>query len=398
MRVAILLACAAAIRGGGGLTDDTSHPPPSSLTLPAAGRTYVDPVFHTTILRVTDERDGAHCVHAYSYWPAMNADDTRLLIECDGVARLYRFDAAKLRATYDRPLLGDKDPRLQFEGATWSHDEPDVLYALDRAGRRLYRVDVASGKFTMLRDLAPPDGGRLAQLTVSDDAQRFVATVRGPKDRRALLWDRRTDTIRMSAPSTDFDEAKIDKRGRVVMINRNDGSFTIWDLASDTTDDFSHHVEADAAGGHQDLGARFLASGDAFHPGVALRTWTGLHRHDDLLSYHRAGDKPALNWTIAEHVSLRADSEKFVVVSTYGGDGTWAPFEREIVLAFTDGSGFVRLAHTRSDGASADPAWRYAAQPRATVDRRGRYVVYTSDLGSPDRTDVMLLVIPRRYW
>jgi len=100
------------------------------------------------------------------------------------------------------------------------------------------------------------------------------------------------------------------------------------------------------------------------------------------------------NWSIADHVSLRADAETFVVASTYAGDGSYSAFEDEIYLAYTDGSGFVRLAHTRSTEANPDRAKRYWAQPRATVDRAGRWVVWTSDLGSTSRTDVLMLEIP----
>ncbi len=389
---------------GGGLNDTASHPPPP-ITLPAAGGAYVDPVFGTTIVRVTDETRGTHCVHAYSYWPALNADDTRLLLSCDGQPQLYRFDPATLAVRYDRAIDDDGGPRIQFEGATWSHVDPDLLYALDADGRALLAIDVRRGTTRTLHSARLAAGEKLAQLSVSDDARVFVATIRAAKGearRGVFAWDRRTGrALRPPAAcetkaAAAIDEAKVDKRGRVVMINRADDSFTLWDLTSGATQEFSHHVEADAASGHYDLGARFVASGDGWHAGVALRGWDGLRAAHPVLAYEKVDGKQ--NWAICEHVSLRADAERFVVVSTYCGDGTWAPFEKEILLAFTDGSGFVRLAHTRSDGASPDEGWRYYAQPRAVVDRRGRYVVFTSDLGSPSRTDVMLLVIPERYW
>src|SRR5512147_704992 len=78
-----------------GLRDASTHAPPP-IDLPAAGGSYTDPVFGTRITRVTDERDGRLCVHAYSYWPAMNLDSTRLLLACDSVPLLYKFDGKKL--------------------------------------------------------------------------------------------------------------------------------------------------------------------------------------------------------------------------------------------------------------------------------------------------------------
>jgi hypothetical protein len=53
---------------------------------------------------------------------------------------------------------------------------------------------------------------------------------------------------------------------------------------------------------------------------------------------------------------VRVDAETFVIGSTYAGDGSFAAFEDEIYLAYTDGTGFVRLAHTRSEGAAMTAA------------------------------------------
>lgn len=95
---------------------------------------------------------------------------------------------------------------------------------------------------------------------------------------------------------------------------------------------------------------------------------------------------------------MRNLDETFVIGSTYGGDGSWAAFEDEIYLAYTDGSGFVRLAHSRSAQVGPNADRNCYASPRAVVDRLGRYVVYTSDLGSPSHMDVMILRIPEALW
>src|SRR6185503_11221679 len=76
-------------------------PPP----LPRAGGTFVDPIFGTTIMRVTDERDGTSCNNFYSYWPTFNLDSTRFLIACDGNAKLYRFDPTNFKVLDKGPLF-----------------------------------------------------------------------------------------------------------------------------------------------------------------------------------------------------------------------------------------------------------------------------------------------------
>src|SRR5688572_10612384 len=102
-----------------GITDHSSHPPPD-ITIPPAGGSYTDPVFGTTIIRVTDESDGDLCAAAYSYWPAFNKDSTRLLVACDDIPRLYLFDPeANELLGYDGLLWGEDGLHIEFEGAYW---------------------------------------------------------------------------------------------------------------------------------------------------------------------------------------------------------------------------------------------------------------------------------------
>src|SRR5678809_228360 len=94
-----------AMASAAGIRDYSPRRPPS-ITLPAAGKGYIDPVFGTKIIRVTSSIYGTHCYHAYSYWPAFNVNDTRLLLACDDKALLFRFDAATGTVSYDGPLTG----------------------------------------------------------------------------------------------------------------------------------------------------------------------------------------------------------------------------------------------------------------------------------------------------
>jgi uncharacterized protein (TIGR03382 family) len=398
------MACASRALAAG-ITDESAHAPPP-IALPAAGGAYIDPVFGTRVLRVTDERHGRRCVHAYSYWPALNRDATRLLLTCDDVPVLYRFDGTG--TSPDGKLAGDDGPRVQASGASWSHAAPDVIYALD--GRRLWRPDVSrrgAAGAEVVRDFsglfAYPHF--LAQLSMAADDRTFTFHSRDPATGAkldAVVYDTATDEIRVF-PRGDYviDESAIDKSGRWVVVQGDEVNpgFQLWDLQ--TGDVLRADLDdADARpGGHSDLGRTLLVNSDGFETGLIARRYEaplGAANLRPLVRYrHRDGRR---NWSIADHVSLRADAETFVVASTYAGDGSWSAFEDEIFLAYTDGSGFVRLAHTRSVEASPNRAERYFAQPRAVVDRSGRYVVYTSDLGSATRTDVLLLTIPEALW
>src|SRR5688572_25693465 len=74
--------------------DRQVHPEPPLPALPAAGGTFVDPTFRTTIMRLTDEADGPENQVGYSYWPTFNRDSTRAAVATsDGQTRtLYRLD------------------------------------------------------------------------------------------------------------------------------------------------------------------------------------------------------------------------------------------------------------------------------------------------------------------
>lgn len=399
-RLCIVVSLAPAIAGAQpGIRDGSAHAPPP-IELPRAGGSYVDPVFETRITRVTDERDGRICVHAYAYWPALNLDASRLLLACDGHPLLFRFDDGAVSP--DGTLRGDDGPGVQFEGASWSNLDPDVLYALD--GRRLWRLDVSrrgARGAELVRDFGDlfPYPFQLAQLTMSADDRVFSFHSRDAATGAhldAVVYDRARDKVRVFERGAFLiDESKISKSGRWVMVDGALGGFRMWEPETGAVLRFDAGDGDARPGGHSDLGMSVIANSDGWNTGLLVRGYgapLGAENLHNIVRYRRPDGSP--NWTLSDHVSLRADSEAFVLASTYGGDGSYAAFEDEIYLAYTDGSGAVRLAHTRSTEANPNPDERYWAQPRAVIDRSGRWVVWTSDLGSATRTDVMLLEIP----
>src|SRR5881628_2858672 len=84
---------ALAPRAGAELTDKNVHLPPPPPPLPAAGQTFVDPTFGSTILRLTGPADGADNKNAYAYWPTFNRSSTKLFVDTNnGAPKLYDFD------------------------------------------------------------------------------------------------------------------------------------------------------------------------------------------------------------------------------------------------------------------------------------------------------------------
>jgi hypothetical protein len=85
-------------------TDLGIYPDPPLPTLPEAGATYVDPVFGTTIMRLTDEADGRDCKTVYSYWPTLNLDSTRLIVACNDGPVLVNFGPQGFRRPDSGPV------------------------------------------------------------------------------------------------------------------------------------------------------------------------------------------------------------------------------------------------------------------------------------------------------
>jgi hypothetical protein len=329
---------------------------------PAAGETFTDPDTKATIVRVTDEHDGARCVHAYSTWSPMNADDTRLLVACDDVPLLYRVDRDGV--TFDRKL----DARVQLEGAIWSRTDPDLLYALEaHHGTKLVAVDVAHHRERVLHDFAKelPAGSYPAQLDASDDATVFTFHDRDDTGKRdAWAWDGKALHKFPRPDGKTVDETKIDPRGLRVLVSFSDGSRAFWDLATGDVTPFK-------MSGHYDLGDGFLVGDDGIANGVMLLR--DGKAPIDLVKWDA--------WTVADHVSVRAGGGGPAIVSTYGS-------RADLLLVPLDGKPARLLAHTFSTAAD------YWGQPRAAIDYLGRYVVWTSDLGSTGRLDVLLLKLP----
>ena len=384
---------------------DYSRRPPPGIDPPPAGQSYIDPVFGSKIIRVTDSRHGDDCYHAYSYWPAFNYNSTRLLIACDDKPLLFKFDQSTEALTPDGTLWGDSGYKVKWEGAVWSQYVSNIIYALDQYGTRVWRIDVANrgiGGYTKLKDFSSKLGTSvfLDHLTVSERAGYYAFMTRSKSTwerKDVVLWDRYGDKTYVMPRNTDYElnEVKISKDGTQVMVNYDDETMVLWTPKTGKKVYFRPGNLTDNAGGHWDIGRDYILNSDQMKPGIAGRTFWDLKPPDNIVRYKRPDGKD--NWSLNDHVSLRTENEEFFIASTYGGDGSWSAFEGEIYLGYTDGHGFVRLAHHRSKQNQSDWERRYRAQPRAVVDRQGKYVVFTSSLGMSSRMDVLILKIPAEY-
>ena len=365
------------------------EPPPPAL--PAAGGTFVDPVFGTTIMRVTDQNDGAFNSNQYSYYPCFNKNNTRLFITAGGQATLYSFDPDAFKISNKRRLFLSEPPGGHSPGAEdaiWSGVDPDAIYGHD--GLKLWSYNVSSGTFKLIKDfgsLLPPC--ELWQMSRSIDDNVFAFTLkRGGKPTGYIAWRRNVDSL-YKVDTTNLDEVQVDKTGQYLVVKQissgGAGSIEarIINLVTHSVQDLTDG-SPDYAPGHSDNGAGFVIGGDNWQNRFTYRSLATPHQCYSVIEFGQ-------DWSIGSHVSMLADSDEWLLVSTFVANDLASDrlLRNELLMVATDGSKRVRrLAHTHSQYRE------YWDSPRATVSRDGRYAVFTSNWGRADRRDVFICKIP----
>jgi hypothetical protein len=154
-------------------TDRRVYPELPLKPLPRAGATFNDPIFGALIMRATDEKDypAPGCGTWYSQWPTFNSNNTRLLIRCgvSGDMKIKAFDPATftLGPTLRTQATVTNGHSLQWQGATWSRNDPDLIFVNAAyynedyptvSGMKLFTYRPSSNRLTLIKDftsLAP---------------------------------------------------------------------------------------------------------------------------------------------------------------------------------------------------------------------------------------------------
>ena len=377
--------------------DYGTYPVPPPPPLPAAGGTVIDPTFGTTIMRLTDANDGPDCVNAYSYWPTFNINNTRLLVNNGIAPMLYRFDPVNF-AIIDKTVWDTPTPiggTVGWEDAIWSGSNSDVIYAHDNIGMHLWAYNAATQTYRLIADFTSKyhPGDYLWQMSKSINNDNVFAFTR--RDRRYhvvgyLVWKRDTNQVIYNVNTTQLDEVQVDKSGRYLVVKTGQQGagaieVRVVDLRTLAVENLTDNGP-DYAPGHSDNGNKVVIGGDNWNNQVTYRTLANPHSFYPLINYGN-------DWSQAQHVSMLANNEKWVLLSSYSGaDGTPdGPFHDEIYQVATNGSRSVRrLAHHFSIYGGD-----YYATPRADISRNGHLIAFTSNWGvEGGRKDVFILKIP----
>jgi hypothetical protein len=387
IRMGLLAATLLAPRGAAAfLADRDVHPPVNYFVLvpPAAGQSYLDPVFGTAVRRLSDARQTANAAdggvvamigNEYSTMSPFNDDGSRLLLAHQSYFALYDGEGRYQR---DLPfeISAASEPR-------WSRRDPNLFYYL--YGNALKSYDAGSGARAVVRTFtgyAKVQGRGESDICFDGDHLVLVGD-----DRDVFVYEISTDTAGPVLDTTGhpFDSVSIAPGDQVIVAWLQGGvlprtGIELFDR------DMRFLRQLAPAGGHMDVGRDV--------GGEPVLLWINaadpLPRPDcqNAVVKVRLADAQQtcvlpLPWGLAAHVSV-PDAGDWFFVSTYAPadplpvPGPWALYAGEVMQVRLDGSEVRRLAHHRSR-----PFNSYGYTPRAAASRDGRRVVYSSNFGLP---------------
>lgn len=349
---------------------------PPAVPRPALHRAFVDPVFGTTIVRITDPSQvpGVNRVrHYYSKMNPFNADETRaILFGGDGGKILYDTRTwqpiKSLRIT-------SSDPEIQ-----WHPSDPNLFYHLDFVGnspnvRAMFRYDIRTDERTLLRDFSEYETARGRLEGNLDRAGRYYAML-GFKGKQieAFVYDLVNDRVSQRVPVTEKmadDWISVSQSGRFVVLMGGDRS-RVYDIQMNHLRDLPQ-----GSFGHADLcltadGRDVMVYDGADHQ-------IGAHRNVNLIDLETGAAIALvrLGWKSTPHVSCRnLDRPGWALVSTQGPDSRYPNHDFEIFWVKLDSSGEVRrIAHHHSNREEGG----YFAEQHAVSNRDGTKIVFASN-------------------
>ena len=380
-------------------TDDATHAPPDYYTLrpPSPGSSYVDPVFGSTITRISNSRvepDVAKGVgtlsfisNEYSTMSPFNADNSRTLLLHFSYFALY--DGAG-RFTKDLiKVCASCEPR-------WSRTNPDALYFV--SGNRLDRLDVSTGRVSTVHTFSEYRliSGK-GESDISVDGDHFVFA---GDDRSIFVYEIGTDT---KGPVFDtggraYDSLYITPGNNVTITWLEPGTARSSGIEFfDRNMRFQRQVAR--AGGHMDV--------TRDDNGDEILLWTNSADPtpicENAIVKVRLSDAHqtcliSLDWGMAVHVSAPDTGGWFFMETYVPGDPApdsekWKAYANEVLRVKLDGTKVLRLAHHRSR-----PFTSYNYTPRVSASWDGSRIIFNSNFGlygpSTQYSDVYLMVLP----
>ena len=404
--LAVVLIAALVASATAYVTDTATHAPPTTgafalgvfapdrAGFPGIGQTFVDPVFGSTIRRLTNEQGRRSESDIYGKNGFWNADGTRMFHN-DGHGKqiLDTTTGAAVRA----PVPGN------FDGS-FAPDDADTWYYFE--GASLMKLSVATGATSVVKTFA----GTLDYLGGSTDwvdrSGRYMVLNIGGSLR---VWDKHADVLYEGALPGDVGTgwAGISPDGRyvVIAVDQEKHSYAI-DHAARTLNTTGVMFWS-LCGGHADLvsatnGKTYLVAFECHSdPGIWAVDITIPQTAGDHVK-QRADNRKLIGmaWLDDGHIAgaARGVFQDWAYVSVESRDdllsagvSDWRPYKQEIVMTNVLTGEVRRLAHHRSR--STDVSYYY--QPRVSVSWDGTRIAWASnfDHSAEDYADIYSILL-----
>ncbi|OGQ22871.1 MAG: hypothetical protein A3I05_01745 [Deltaproteobacteria bacterium RIFCSPLOWO2_02_FULL_44_10] len=381
--------------GTGNVIDDPSViAQQSTFSLPSYDSLFVDPVFGTSLRRVTNRvSQGGFGTQIYSQLQAFSTDNQYLLLIEDDTYVVRRRDTL---AAMSVNLTNINAPR-------WHPMLAHTIVAYDSNGDTslgvLY-IDVDSGSVTP-HFTFPSSYQRIRSNQSFDELSENGMWMAGMAsmqngDQHLFALNLQTQSLGASislnglynsaicAPDPQWgnlepDWVGVSPAGRYLMVQwKRDGTSRCSGLESFdiSTGTFVGRVYD----GHQhgDLGIRadgseFFMVFELYHPSGQLSL--GVRDLPGSATASAPSYVQQMSWGHGGHISCRGPAGSCLVTTSVDQSNGWNALEGEIFLQYVDGR-VRRLAHHRSTSCG------YWVQPRASISRDGRYAIFASDFGA----------------
>lgn len=351
-----------------------------SFVPPATGTSYTDPVFGSTIKRISNapftsnsDRGGmlTWIENEYSTMSAFNNDNSKLILVHESYFGLYNGDGVYVR---DLPLEinSSSEPR-------WSRKDNETLYY--HTANQFKSYNIATGVANVVHAFSEYSSiSGNGEMDISFDGDHFVFAGDG---RYIFVYQISTDTKFRVFDTTGaaFDATYITPDNNVTITWKQSGTARFSGIELfDTNMNFLRQVAH--VGGHMDVTRD--TNGDE------VLVWTNSNDSQPIPNCNNGIVKirladgtqtclAKLDWSLAVHISA-PDGNGTVFVETYApanpspDTSAWVPYTNELLQIKLDASRITRLAHHRSR-----PWNSYNYEPKMSTSRDGSRVLFASN-------------------